>query len=162
MPEPDCPSNTTETMLAMVLEQVGQPLREMHWPIPVPGEQEVLIRVSACGVCRTDLHIIDGELPSHKMPLIQGHQIVGAVAQKGPGVSGVALGERVGVPWLGGSCHACPYCDRGQENLCDNSVFTGYDKDGGYAQYALVDSRYCFPLPDNYDDVHAAHCCVPA
>lgn len=154
MIEPAYPS-TTGTMLAMVLEQVGQPLREMRWPIPVPGEQEVLIRVSACGVCRTYLHIIDGELPCHKMPLIPGHQIVGTVAQKGPGVRRVALGERVGVPWLGGTCHTCLYCKRGQENLCDNAFFTGYDKDGGYAQYARADRRYCFPLPENYDDVHA-------
>lgn len=143
-------------MLAMVLEQVGQPLRERELPIPTPGKQEVLIRVSACGVCRTDLHIVDGELPPHKMPLIPGHQIVGTVVGKGPGVTEVAQGERVGVPWLGGTCHACSYCDRGQENLCDNPVFTGYDKNGGYAQYALADSRYCFHLPERYDDVHAA------
>lgn len=149
-------SPLSRTMLAMVLERSGAPLREMQMPVPDPCDNEVLIRVLACGVCRTDLHIVDGELPPHKLPLVPGHQIVGTVVKKGPAANGINLGDRVGVPWLGGTCRDCRFCDTGRENLCDRAAFTGYDRDGGYAQYALADSRYCLQLPDNIDDVHVA------
>jgi propanol-preferring alcohol dehydrogenase len=116
----------------------------------------VLVRVQACGVCRTDLHILDGELAAPKLPLILGHEIVGVVASLGPGVSGLRAGDRVGVPWLGWTCGECVYCRRGQENLCARARFTGYTLDGGYAEYAVADARYCFPLPASYSDAEAA------
>jgi len=147
---------TTAMMSAMVLDVPGQPLRKASLPVPQPQGQEILIRVSACAVCRTDLHIVDGELPPHLLPLIPGHQVVGLVAGAGPLAQRFRLGQRVGVPWLAGSCNACPFCVRGRENLCDRAVFTGYDRHGGYADYMLADERYCFVLPDTYDDVHAA------
>ena len=144
------------TMLAMVLEQPRTPLRAMQLPLPVPGENEVLLRVTACGVCRTDLHIVDGELPPHRQPVIPGHEVVGKVVRTGSGEQPFAVGARVGVPWLAFTCRHCAYCGMGSENLCDNAQFTGYDRDGGYAQYVVARSEYCHGLPDAYDDLHAA------
>lgn len=144
------------SMRAMLLDRPNTPLRLAHVPIPLPGEHELLLKVKACGVCRTDLHIADGELASHKSPLIMGHEVVGQVVQAGARVERFAPGDRVGVPWLGGSCRHCAYCDEHRENLCDNALFTGYDRDGGYAEYAVADAHYCFLLPDRYDDLHAA------
>jgi propanol-preferring alcohol dehydrogenase len=134
-------------MRAMVLEQPRQPLHEAELPEPEPGSGELLIRVHACGVCRTDLHIVDAELPGPKLPLVPGHQIVG---------TDVASGRRVGVPWLGWTCGECRYCVSGRENLCDRARFTGYQLDGGYAEYAVADERFCLPVPDGYDDLEAA------
>ncbi|KIF83415.1 zinc-dependent alcohol dehydrogenase family protein [Noviherbaspirillum autotrophicum] len=143
-------------MRAMLLDQPHTSLRLAHIPIPTPGPDDVLIRVSACGVCRTDLHIADGELPPHKAPLVMGHEVVGTVAAVGERVRRFSIGERVGVPWLGGSCRHCAYCATQHENLCDTPRFTGYDRDGGYAEFAVADARYCFDLPSRYDDIHAA------
>lgn len=143
-------------MVAMVLDAPGQPLRKALLPIPVPGAHELLLRVDACGVCRTDLHIVDGDLAPHRLPLVPGHEIVGTVAAIGPAVRGSRIGDRIGVAWLGGTCGCCADCVRGHENLCERAVFTGYDRDGGFAEYALADARYCFHLPAAYDDVHAA------
>jgi propanol-preferring alcohol dehydrogenase len=143
-------------MLAMVLDSPGEPLRATTLPVPAPQAGEVLLRVRACGVCRTDLHIVDGELPPHKLPLVPGHEIVGTVAQLGPGVDGVRVGQRVGVPWLADSCGHCQWCLSGRENLCDQAAFTGYDRDGGYAEYTVAKAAYCVTLPDAYDDAHAA------
>ncbi|MGQ9902176.1 MAG: zinc-dependent alcohol dehydrogenase family protein [Fimbriimonadales bacterium] len=143
-------------MRAMVLEQVGQPLVLREVPIPQPAPNQVLIRVQACAVCRTDLHIVDGELPNPKLPLILGHEIVGEVVQRGAAVSTVQEGQRVGVPWLGETCGTCRYCEAGRENLCPFARFTGYTLDGGYAEYAVADARYVFPIPEGYDAVHAA------
>jgi propanol-preferring alcohol dehydrogenase len=144
------------TMCAMVLEAPKKPLRAMDMPVPRPCSDEVLIRVRACGVCRTDLHIVDGELPEPKPLLIPGHEIVGTVVQKGEHVEGFSLGDRIGVPWLGATCGRCPFCERGQENLCDNAQFTGYTRDGGYAGYAVANQRYCFRLPGAYGDIEVA------
>ena len=144
------------TMRAMVLEAVGQPLVLREVPIPQPEAHQVLIRVQACAVCRTDLHIVDGELPNPKLPLILGHEIVGEVVQRGAEVSTLQVGQRVGVPWLGWTCGACRYCEAGRENLCPFAKFTGYTLDGGYAEYAVADARYVFPIPDGYDAVGAA------
>ncbi|MCX8005073.1 MAG: zinc-dependent alcohol dehydrogenase family protein [Burkholderiaceae bacterium] len=141
---------------AMLLQAAGQPLVERIVELGPPAPGELLLRVSHCGVCRTDLHIVDGELAHPKLPLVPGHEIVGRVAALGAGVTRFRVGDRVGVPWLGGTCGACGYCRGGQENLCDAPVFTGYTRDGGYAQYALAHADYCFPLPDAYDDAHAA------
>lgn len=143
-------------MLAMVLERPGEPLRAVALPVPEPGPGEVLVRVLACGVCRTDLHIADGELAPHLLPLVPGHEIVGSVVRLGAGAEGLRPGQRVGVPWLGGTCRHCGYCTGGRENLCDAARFTGYDRHGGYAEYTVADARYCLPLPDAYDDLHAA------
>ncbi|HJV02091.1 MAG TPA: zinc-dependent alcohol dehydrogenase family protein [Burkholderiaceae bacterium] len=143
-------------MLAMVLDQPGTALRAAQVPVPRPGPWQVLLRVSACGVCRTDLHIVDGELPPHHHPLIPGHEVVGRVVARGREVHDYALGERVGVAWLGASCGNCPYCARHTENLCGEARFTGYDLDGGYAQYMVADARYIFRLPSRYDDVEVA------
>ena len=143
-------------MRAMVLESPGQQLHLRELPIPQPGPGEVQIRVHACGVCRTDLHIVDGELPHPALPLIPGHQIVGTVTALGPGVTRFRVGDRVGVPWLGSTCGTCRYCQRGQENLCDAAQFTGYTLPGGYAEYTVADARYCFPLPAGYPDLQAA------
>lgn len=140
------------TMRAMVLEQVGQPLQLRELPVPKPASDQVLIRVHACGVCRTDLHIVDGELPNPKLPLILGHEIVGEVVQAGAGVQILREGQRVGVPWLGETCGTCSYCRSGRENLCDDAFFTGYTLDGGYAEWTVADARYVFPLPDRYED----------
>ncbi|HVY45428.1 MAG TPA: zinc-dependent alcohol dehydrogenase family protein [Minicystis sp.] len=143
-------------MRAMILERPGAPLREIERPAPEPGPGEVLVRVRACGVCRTDLHVVDGELPDPALPLVLGHQIVGVVERAGPGVDRFAIGARVGVPWLAWTCGVCRYCATGRENLCPNARFTGYTKDGGFAEYAIADARYALPLPDDYDDVAAA------
>ncbi len=123
---------------------------------PEPGAGQVLVRVSACGVCRTDLHVVDGDLPEPKLPLVPGHEIVGTVEAAGADVSALAPGDRVGIPWLGFSCGVCPYCRRGQENLCPDARYTGYQIDGGYADYAVADARYAFRLPDGYTDAEAA------
>jgi propanol-preferring alcohol dehydrogenase len=143
-------------MRAMILERAGQPLRQVDWPTPTTSAGQLLIRVHACAVCRTDLHIIDGELTQPKLPLIPGHEIVGTVAQLGDHVSRFKVGDRVGVPWLGWTCAECAYCQNGQENLCDKAKFTGYTLDGGYAEYTVADQRFCFPIPDSYSDAEAA------
>jgi propanol-preferring alcohol dehydrogenase len=143
-------------MKAMILEAPRTPLRAVDVPAPVPGAGEVLVKVKACGVCRTDLHVVDGELPQPALPLVPGHEIVGEVAAVGSSVQGYAVGRRVGIPWLGWTCGTCAYCASGRENLCDHARFTGYTRNGGYAEYAIADARYCFPLPDAYDDVAAA------
>lgn len=132
------------------------PLQTVQVPIPVPRQDEILIRVHACGVCRTDLHIADGELPPHKLPVIPGHEAVGTIVTSGAAVRRFSIGDRVGVPWLGHSCGHCHFCLSRQENLCDGVSFTGYDQDGGYAEYMVANANYCFHLPDRYDDVHAA------
>ena len=143
-------------MRAMVLERPGQPLRLVDLPVPTPGTGQVLLRVHACGVCRTDLHVVDGELSEPKLPLIPGHQIVGTVVEAGEGAGRFAPGRRVGVPWLGRTDGSCPYCRSGRENLCERARFTGYQLDGGYAEYAVADERFCFPLPEGYPDLQAA------
>ena len=143
-------------MRAMVLESVGQPLRAAEVPEPEPGPEEVLLHVHVCAVCRTDLHVVDGELPDPKLPLIPGHQIVGTVEKLGDLVDRFAVGDRVGVPWLGHTDGTCRYCLTGKENLCDDARFTGYQIDGGYAEYAAADHRFCFPIPEGYPDLHAA------
>jgi propanol-preferring alcohol dehydrogenase len=143
-------------MQAMVLDAPGKPLRSAELKVPSPGPNQVLIEVAACGVCRTDLHIFDGELPHPKLPLILGHEIVGRVAALGEGATGFAIGDRVGVPWLGGTDGTCRYCREGRENLCDNPRFTGYQIDGGYAGYAAADARFVFKLPEAYSDAEAA------
>ena len=143
-------------MRAMVIERPGAPLRLVDRPKPEPGTGQVLIAVSACGVCRTDLHVADGELPQARYPIVLGHEIVGRVAALGAGVTGLALGERVGVPWLGSTCGHCRFCLGGAENLCDNAHFTGCDIDGGYREFTVADHRYCFPLPAAYPDAEAA------
>jgi propanol-preferring alcohol dehydrogenase len=144
------------TMLAMLLDEPRKPLREARVPIPVPQPHQVLIKVHACGVCRTDLHIVEGDLTMHKSPLILGHEIVGTIVQLGSEVKDLRIGERIGVPWLGCACMHCGYCASGHENLCNTARFTGYDIDGGYAEYAVADARYCFRIPAQYDDAHAA------
>ena len=143
-------------MKAMLLDAPRRALRLADVPVPRPGAGELLIRISACGVCRTDLHVVDGELPARKLPLVPGHEIVGVVAEHGTAVERYAIGDRVGVPWLGHTCGVCRYCALGRENLCDNARFTGYHIDGGYAEYTLAEERYCFPIPAAYDDVAAA------
>src|ERR1700754_1721118 len=143
-------------MRAMVLERAGQPLRPAELPGPQPDAGQVLILVGACGVCRTDLHIVDGELDKPKLPLVLGHQIVGEVVEAGEGAERFAPGERVGVPWLGWTCGECRYCRSGRENLCDAAVFTGHGIDGGYAELTVADERFCFPLPDGFHDLQAA------
>ena len=143
-------------MRAMVLETARTPLRMRERPTPVPAAREILLEVAACGVCRTDLHVVDGELANPKLPLIPGHEIVGRVAVLGADVAGFAVGERIGVPWLGYTCGVCPYCRAGRENLCDRPLFTGYTRDGGYATHALADARFCFPLPERRDDAEIA------
>jgi len=143
------------TMRAMILNQPRQPLELRELEVPAPGPGEVLIRVSACGVCRTDLHLVDDELPDPLLPVIPGHEIVGTVVACGPGVTRFAAGERVGVPWLGWTCGQCRYCRSGQENLCDRATFTGYTRHGGFAEMTVADQRYCFPFPGD-DDVAAA------
>ncbi len=140
----------------MVLERAREPLLPRELPDPEPGPGQVLVRVHACGVCRTDLHILDGELEHPKLPLVPGHQIVGTVVGAGEGAERFAPGARVGVPWLGWTDGECRYCRGGRENLCDNARFTGYDLDGGYAEMTVADERFCFPLPDGCDDLQAA------
>src|ERR671911_378368 len=143
-------------MRAMVLQSVGEPLRAAEVPGPEVGPEGVSIRVRACAVCRTDLHVVDGELPHPRLPLIPGHQIVGTVEEAGGRVERFARGDRVGVPWLGYIDGTCRYCLSGRENLCDNARFTGYQIDGGYAEYAVADARFCFPIPDGFPDLQAA------
>jgi len=143
-------------MRAMVLERAGEPLKLAEMPVPVPKAGELLLKVLACGICRTDLHVVDGELTEPKLPLVPGHQIVGLVEQLGPGVEGFSLGDPVGVPWLGGTCGECVYCVTDRENLCDRALFTGYQRDGGFAEYCTADARFCFPLPGGYPAVQAA------
>jgi propanol-preferring alcohol dehydrogenase len=142
-------------MRTMVLRATGQPLLAEQRPLPVPGRGQVRVRVHACAVCRTDLHVVDGELPDVRPPIIPGHEIVGVVDAVGPGCR-LGVGARVGIPWLGWTCGECDYCRSGRENLCDVARFTGYQIDGGYAEYTLADQRYCLPLPDAVDDAHAA------
>jgi propanol-preferring alcohol dehydrogenase len=143
-------------MRAMVMELAGEPLRLRDVPVPEPAAGQVSLRVRACGVCRTDLHVLDGELPDPKLPLVLGHQIVGVVDALGSGVTRLAVGDRVGVPWLGWTCGTCDYCTAGQENLCDRARFTGYHIDGGFAEAAVADARFCFRVPDGYADDRAA------
>jgi len=140
----------------MLLDAPGSALRCADIPVPQPTAGQVLVRVRACGVCRTDLHVVDGELAHPKQPIVPGHEIVGVVTALGSGVERFAIGQRVGIPWLGYTCGVCAYCTSGRENLCDGARFTGYHIDGGYAEYALADARYCFALPDAYGDVAAA------
>ncbi|HKN93301.1 MAG TPA: zinc-dependent alcohol dehydrogenase family protein [Thermoleophilaceae bacterium] len=143
-------------MRAMVLHEPGVPLELRDVPVPEPGPGELLIRVHVCGVCRTDLHVVDGELPDPKLPLIPGHQIVGSVAALGEGCSRHAEGDRIGVPWLGATDGTCRYCTSGRENLCDNARFTGYQLDGGYAEWAVAREDFCFAIPEGYPDLQAA------
>ena len=143
-------------MRAMVLERQRQPLRPAERPEPTPAAGQVQLEVRACGVCRTDLHILDGDLGEPKLPLTMGHQIVGTVREAGEGAERFPPGERVGVPWVGWTCGECRYCRGGRENLCDRARFTGYDLDGGYAEVAVADERFCFPIPDGYPDLQAA------
>jgi len=140
----------------MILEAPGEPLRAAEVSIPEPGPEQILIRIHACAVCRTDLHVVDGELPDPKLPLIPGHQIVGAVASFGSCADRFVTGARVGVPWLGYTDNSCRYCLTGRENLCDDARFTGYQIDGGYAEYAVADHRFCFPIPEGCPDLQAA------
>jgi len=140
-------------MRAMLLDAPGRPLREAEVPDPRPSRGQILVRVRACGVCRTDLHVQDGDLPGPRVPLVLGHEIVGVVEEGGVRH---AAGARVGIPWLGWTCGACEFCARGRENLCDRARFTGYHLDGGYAELAVADERYCFAVPDRYTDIEAA------
>ena len=143
-------------MSAMLLERAGQPLRPARVPRPTTHPGEVTLRVSACGICRTDLHIVDGELPDPKLPLVLGHEIVGTVVAVAPGIEGFPEGARVGVPWLGWTCGTCGFCLSGRENLCERARFTGYNRDGGYAEYVSANARFCFPLPPMYSDAQLA------
>ena len=143
-------------MRAMILERQGEPLRLAEIPDPMPGPPQLRLRVRACGLCRTDLHVVDGDLREPKLPLVLGHQIVGVVDRMGAEVSGFAVGQRVGVPWLGGACGTCRFCAAGQENLCDHARYTGYQLDGGLAEYCVADARFCFRVPGGQDDVAVA------
>jgi len=143
-------------MRAMLFETPGRPLRLADLPTPKPGAGQFLIRVFACAVCRTDLHVVDGELMQPKLPLIPGHEIVGTIEAKGDGAERFEIGDRVGIPWLGWSCGECVYCKSGKENLCDRAGFTGYTIDGGYAEHTVADQRFCFPIPSLYSDAQAA------
>lgn len=143
-------------MKAMVLEKQGEKLQLKEIDKPEPDSSQVLLKVDVCGICRTDLHILDGELDNPKLPLVPGHQIVGTVEKTGNKVTGFKEGQKIGVPWLGKTCGECEFCQNGQENLCDRAQFTGYDIDGGFAEYAVADAHFCFPLPVNYPEVQAA------
>jgi propanol-preferring alcohol dehydrogenase len=145
-----------KVMRAMLLDAQHEPLKLTEVPVPRPQMGQVLIRIHTCGVCRTDLHVLDGDLTEPKLPLILGHQIVGTVIHLGEGVERFQPGQRIGVPWLGYTDGTCRYCQRGQENLCEHPGFTGYTLDGGYAEYAVADQRYCFPLPEDYNDIEVA------
>jgi alcohol dehydrogenase, propanol-preferring len=145
-----------KTMRAMVCVAPGAPLELWELPVPRPGPGELLLAVGACGVCRTDLHLVDGELPNPSLPVVPGHEIIGRVAALGAGVAGFAPGDRVGVPWLASTCGECRFCRAGRENLCERALFTGYTRDGGFAQYVVADRRYGFHLPEGLDDAHAA------
>jgi propanol-preferring alcohol dehydrogenase len=144
------------TMKAMVLDAPGTTLRLRELPVPEPGPGQVLVKIAACGVCRTDLHVVDGDLTELKLPIVPGHEIVGTAAALGEGVEGLAVGTRIGVPWLGHTCGTCRFCRAGRENLCLSARFTGYQIDGGYADYAVADQAYCFPLGGDLDDAEAA------
>ena len=143
-------------MRAMVFEGPGEPLRERQVEEPRVGSGQLLLEIATCGVCRTDLHVIDGDLAEPRLPLIPGHQIVGRVLEQGEGVDRFVPGDRVGVPWLGGSCGGCRFCESGRENLCDRARYTGYQLNGGFAERCVADARFCFPIPDSYDDLRAA------
>ena len=143
-------------MKAMVLHRPGTPLRPVEMPDPVPGPGQIAVDVAACGVCRTDLHVVDGDLTEPRLPIVPGHEIVGRVRALGDGVDAFRVGERVGIPWLGATCGACRYCRGGQENLCDTPGFTGYQIDGGYAEATCADARYCFKLPEEGGDADLA------
>jgi len=143
-------------MKAMILRQPGSRLEMVARPDPLPGPGQLQVAVSACGVCRTDLHVVDGDLIEAKLPIIPGHEIVGTISALGDGVDGFRLGERIGIPWLGHSCGSCSYCESGAENLCDEPGFTGYQIDGGYADMTIADARFCFPLPTEYGDAECA------
>ncbi len=145
-----------ETMDAWVVDAQAPGLRRQRLPLPACGPNDLLVKVRACGVCRTDLHLVDHELGRPQRPVVPGHEVVGQVLALGEQARGWRIGQRVGIPWLGGTCGACPYCGGGQENLCDHPVFTGRDRDGGYAGYCVADARWCLPLPEGYDDIHAA------
>ncbi len=149
-------ANNQSTMRAMVLDRPGTELKLRELPVPQPGARQVLVKVLACGVCRTDLHVVDGDLEHPKRPIIPGHEIVGRVVATGRDVKDMAIGTRVGIPWLGYSCDTCRYCRSGHENLCDAPGFTGYQIDGGYADYTVADARYCFALPEQGDSVAQA------
>lgn len=142
-------------MRAMQLERPGVRLMMVERPLPEPGRGEVRVAIAACGVCRTDLHVLDGDIRG-PLPIVPGHEIVGRVEALGDQVVGLAPGQRIGVPWLGRSCGRCAYCRSGRENLCDDPLFTGFTRDGGYATHCVADARFCFPLPDSFDDLHAA------
>ena len=144
------------TMRAMVLIAPGEPLRLQQLPVPQPAAGQVLLKVSACGICRTDLHVVDGELTEPNLPLVPGHQIVGTIEGLGAGVTGLRPGQRVGVPWLGGSCGNCWFCNHRRENLCDHARYTGYQIQGGFAEYTVANADYCFELPSRYADQQAA------
>lgn len=143
------------TMRAMQLDRPGTRLHMVERPLPEPGPGQVRIAVAACGVCRTDLHVVDGDIHGN-LPVIPGHEIVGTVEAMGPGVAEFTVGQRVGVPWLGHTCGECPYCASARENLCDDPVFTGFTCDGGFATHCVADAHFCFPIPDSFDDIHAA------
>jgi len=144
-------------MRAMALaKRAAGRLEGVEREVPIPAAGQVLVRVLACGVCRTDLHVVDGDLPDTEIPVIPGHEIVGRVEAAGAGVAGVVPGQRIGIPWLGWCCGECAFCRAGRENLCHRARYTGYQIDGGYAEYAVADARFCFPLPEGYDDLHAA------
>jgi propanol-preferring alcohol dehydrogenase len=143
-------------MRATLLDAACHPLRPTRVQRAAPNTGDLLLSVHACAVCRTDLHVVDGELPNPKLPLIPGHEIVGTVVERGPNAERFAVGTRVGVPWLGWTCGECSFCKAGAENLCPKAQFTGYTRDGGYAEYTVADERFCFALPERYDDVHAA------
>ena len=148
--------NSPDLMQAVVLEEANQPLVLKTIPIPSPNEQQVLVKIIACGVCRTDLHIVDGELNKPKLPLIPGHEIVGIVVKKGKEVTRLRDGDLIGIPWLGYTCGECKYCRTGKENLCENALFTGYTIDGGYAEYTVAYEKYCFPLSEEYANASGA------
>jgi alcohol dehydrogenase, propanol-preferring len=143
-------------MRAMILETPRRPLRLVDLPVPRPAASQVLVKVAACAVCRTDLHVVDGELPNPKLPLVPGHEIVGTIVGKGRGARCFKAGDRVGIPWLGWTCGECEFCRSGRENLCDRVQFTGYTLDGGYAEFTVADERFCFPIPNAYSDTEAA------
>src|SRR5215472_7895779 len=143
-------------MRAMVLDAPGRALRAAERPAPTPGADDVVLRVEACAVCRTDLHVVDGELPDPTLPIVPGHEIVGRVVAKGGAIERLQLGDRVGVPWLGWTCGACRYCASGRENLCERARFTGFQRDGGYAELTVADARYSFAIDPLFDDVAAA------
>lgn len=143
-------------MKAMVLEKQGKPLQLKDIPEPTVHSHQLLIKVNVCGICRTDLHVVDGDLTEPKLPLVPGHQIVGSVKQVGNKVEGFSISDRIGLPWLGGCCGVCRYCLSGKENLCDEAIYTGYQIDGGLAEYCVADSRFCFAIPDGYSDLQAA------